>query len=306
LIEVRHGDRTIRYAYDALGRRISKSVNGEETSFYWAGDHLFGEESAEVGTKIYWAPDLVPAFSWSTREGKRHVITNPSDVPVAVIGDDGRLVSRVTTTEFGGTISDGALPFRLTGQYADPETGLHYNRYRYYHPQAGRFLTQDPLGFAGQWNLYQFAPNAIGFNDPFGLTCGNTGCPDHAVYTLVDPAGRVDYVGITMQDPQKRCNQHRNTGKVFHHMEIISNAGAAAGGGLTRGEARNIEGSALGNIGTGGHAGGANAVNHGAPLQNAQKNNGQYYHSYTPAHAGYQAPGLTAPILNNNAIGQYY
>jgi RHS repeat-associated protein len=307
LVEVKRSDATIRYAYDALGRRISKSVNGQETRFYWAGDHLFGEESAGSGTKIYWTPDLVPAFSWSTREGKRHFVTNPSDIPAATIDGDGRVVARISTTEFGGTISDGTVPFRLTGQYADPETGLHYNRHRYYHPLAGRFLTMDPIGFAGQWNLYQFAPNAIGFNDPFGLMCGNVGCPDHVVYALVNAAGRVDYVGITMQSPQTRCNQHTNDGKVFHHMEILANVGTAAGGGLTRAEARQLEGSSLYNVGAGLHAGGANAVNYGVPLLNAIRLDGNYYHSYNPlTNPNYVGAGVTAPVLNQNGIAQFF
>ena len=46
-------------------------------------------------------------------------------------------------------------------QYADRETGLHYNFFRYYKPDAGRFVNQDPIGLWGGENLYSFAPNTI-------------------------------------------------------------------------------------------------------------------------------------------------
>ena len=49
------------------------------------------------------------------------------------------------------------------------ETGLHYNRFRYYDPEVGRFIHQDPIGLLGGFNLYQYAPNPLGWIDPFGL-----------------------------------------------------------------------------------------------------------------------------------------
>lgn len=59
--------------------------------------------------------------------------------------------------------------FRLQNQYADRETGLHYNFLRYYEPECGRFINQDPIGLAGGDNFYQFAPNVQGWLDPLGL-----------------------------------------------------------------------------------------------------------------------------------------
>jgi len=60
-------------------------------------------------------------------------------------------------------------PLRYQGQYFDAETGLHYNRFRYYDPDAGRFISQDPIGLAGGINLYQYAPNPLVWVDPLGL-----------------------------------------------------------------------------------------------------------------------------------------
>ena len=57
-------------------------------------------------------------------------------------------------------VTDSAYqPFRLQNQYADRETGLHYNFFRYYEPEVGRFVNQDPMGLFGGDNLYQFEPN---------------------------------------------------------------------------------------------------------------------------------------------------
>jgi len=66
---------------------------------------------------------------------------------------------------------------RFQGQYYDPETGLHYNRFRYYDPECGRFLSQDPIGLFGGDNLYQYAPNPTEWIDPWGLnkSCINLG-----------------------------------------------------------------------------------------------------------------------------------
>jgi RHS repeat-associated protein len=60
---------------------------------------------------------------------------------------------------------------RFPGQYADCETSLHYNRYRYYDPDTGRYLTQDPLWLYGGLNLYRYAPNPLTWVDPLGLQC---------------------------------------------------------------------------------------------------------------------------------------
>ncbi|HWT21170.1 MAG TPA: RHS repeat-associated core domain-containing protein [Variovorax sp.] len=60
-------------------------------------------------------------------------------------------------------------PIRFQGQYFDDETGLHYNRYRYYDPVSGRFVSKDPIGLAGGINLQQYAPNPLAWTDPLGL-----------------------------------------------------------------------------------------------------------------------------------------
>ena len=63
---------------------------------------------------------------------------------------------------------------RFQGQYFDQETGLHYNRHRYYSPYVGRFVSKDPIKHNGGFNLYQYAANSIGWTDPYGLSPVNT------------------------------------------------------------------------------------------------------------------------------------
>lgn len=62
------------------------------------------------------------------------------------------------------------IPFRFQGQYEDEETGLYYNRYRYYDPQQGQYTQQDPIGLAGgNPTLYGYVYDTLGEIDPFGL-----------------------------------------------------------------------------------------------------------------------------------------
>ena len=100
-------------------------------------------------------------------------------------------------------------PLRFQGQYLDEETGLHYNRHRYYDPETGRFTTQDPIGLAGGENLYMYAPNPTGWVDPLGLSgyCANVNAQaalraklsglqkaqQNAATTRTLPDGRVRY-----------------------------------------------------------------------------------------------------------------
>ncbi|EAA3799293.1 RHS repeat-associated core domain-containing protein, partial [Salmonella enterica subsp. enterica] len=61
-------------------------------------------------------------------------------------------------------------PIRFQGQYRDEESGLYYNRYRYYAPELGRYVTQDPIGLMGGINIYRYVRNnAISKIDPYGL-----------------------------------------------------------------------------------------------------------------------------------------
>ena len=87
-------------------------------------------------------------------------------------------------------------PLRFQGQYHDEETGLHYNRFRYYDPAVGRFTTQDPIGLMGGENLYQYAPNPTGWVDPLGLSkCCN------------DKNKKTSYEGVSRRDALRQAKR---------------------------------------------------------------------------------------------------
>ena len=91
---------------------------------------------------------------------------------------------------------------RYQGQYLDRETGLHYNTFRYYDPDTGRFTQPDPIGLLGGFNLYQYAPNALTWIDPFGLEVVT-------VYHYTDKKGYNGIMGtgvIQASNPGKRAN----------------------------------------------------------------------------------------------------
>ncbi|PFH08282.1 RHS repeat-associated protein [Collimonas sp. PA-H2] len=102
-----------------------------------------------------------------------HYHVDPNGCPTRLTDQDGQVVWSVSHTAWGAVqrlhvdIVDN--PIRLQGQYFDVETGLHYNRYRYYDADIGQFVGQDPIGLAGGDNLYQYAPNPTRWVDPLGL-----------------------------------------------------------------------------------------------------------------------------------------
>ncbi|ELG8973370.1 RHS domain-containing protein, partial [Salmonella enterica] len=120
-----------------------------------------------------------PVASVTGRGESRQVWYYHTDVtgtPQEVTAADGTLVWAGYIRGFGENAADisnsGAYfhqPLRLPGQYFDDETGLHYNLFRYYAPECGRFVSQDPIGLAGGINLYSYAPNPIKWMDPLGL-----------------------------------------------------------------------------------------------------------------------------------------
>ncbi|EOK0205977.1 DUF4329 domain-containing protein [Escherichia coli] len=70
----------------------------------------------------------------------------------------------------GAKVLPGETDIALPGQQYDEESGLYYNRHRYYDPLQGRYITQDPIGLKGGWNLYGYQLNPISDIDPLGLS----------------------------------------------------------------------------------------------------------------------------------------
>ncbi len=82
----------------------------------------------------------------------------------------GRVILHAAWSGREASAQEFVQPLRFQGQYEDSETGLHYNRSRYYDPDAARYITQDPIGTAGGLNSYTYAPNSTAWIDPLGLS----------------------------------------------------------------------------------------------------------------------------------------
>ncbi|HCM1963221.1 TPA: RHS repeat protein [Salmonella enterica subsp. salamae serovar 56:l,v:z39] len=96
-------------------------------------------------------------------------------LPLALVTHDGKAEWSAEYDAWGNVLSENnphnlKQLIRLPGQQYDEETGLYYNRHRYYDPLQGRYITQDPIGGAGGWNLYQYPLNPVSKIDPLGLS----------------------------------------------------------------------------------------------------------------------------------------
>ncbi|EDE9648138.1 type IV secretion protein Rhs, partial [Salmonella enterica] len=101
-------------------------------------------------------------------------------LPLALISPDNTVAWRAEYDEWGNQLSEENPEhleqlIRLPGQQYDEESGLHYNRHRYYSPGQGRYITQDPVGLAGGLNPYTYPLNPVQLSDPLGLTVVFTG-----------------------------------------------------------------------------------------------------------------------------------
>ncbi|EBH8110640.1 RHS repeat protein, partial [Salmonella enterica subsp. enterica serovar Typhimurium str. UK-1] len=190
LTRVISGNTETHYGYDALGRRIRKATYGRHTGhtarsrtdFVWEGFRLLQENVQQQGwrTYLYDAEQPYTPVASVTGKGESRQVwyyhTDVTGTPQEVTAADGTLVWAGYIRGFGENAADisnsGAYfhqPLRLPGQYFDDETGLHYNLFRYYAPECGRFVSQDPIGLRGGLNLYQYAPNPLSWVDPWGL-----------------------------------------------------------------------------------------------------------------------------------------
>ncbi|MCO6411106.1 MAG: hypothetical protein J5I92_00015 [Thiogranum sp.] len=167
---------TASYAYDPLGRRIKKTVNGVTTWYLWDGAELLAEyDGSGNRTKRYaYLPDSYAPIQAEDVNGTYNVHSDHLDMPKLVSDGTQQIVWRGRQEAFGRTIIDPAstveLNIRFPGQYHDAETGLHYNYFRYYDPAVGRYVTADPIGLGGGVNAYAYAGgNPIRLMDPAGL-----------------------------------------------------------------------------------------------------------------------------------------
>ncbi|GAB2918521.1 DUF6531 domain-containing protein [Streptomyces mayteni] len=184
-----------RYRYDPLGRRIAKErlagdgTVADRTEFAWSGTTLVEQTSTgdtERASTVTWdyrglAPIAqtergAPATRTPQSEVDQRfyaIVTDLVGSPTELVDETGGVVWRNRASVWGGSVGgpdgDVSVPLRFPGQYADEETGWHYNHHRHYDPGIARYTSPDPLGLAPAPNHYGYVHNPHVWVDPLGL-----------------------------------------------------------------------------------------------------------------------------------------
>ncbi|WP_443333108.1 polymorphic toxin type 30 domain-containing protein [Streptomyces sp. SS] len=186
LVSVTTPDGTVwQYAYDPLGRRMSKQSPLETTHFTWDGATLCEQTTSDV-TLTWDHAGLRPLAQTERRtdtdsidERFFAIVTDLIGTPTELVSESGEVAWHTRSALWGTTTwnrtATAYTPLRFPGQYFDPESGLHYNYFRYYDPESARYLSPDPLGLAPAPNASTYVHNPHTWSDPVGLA--PDGCP---------------------------------------------------------------------------------------------------------------------------------
>jgi RHS repeat-associated protein len=120
-------------------------------------------------------PESFAPLAKLTATDRYGIVTDHLGTPTAMLDEQGQTTWSADIGVFGelrNVVGDkAACPFRWPGQYEDEETGLYYNRFRYYDPEAGGYVSQDPIGLIGGLRPHKYAHDPVVWLDPLGLTC---------------------------------------------------------------------------------------------------------------------------------------
>jgi RHS repeat-associated protein len=176
LTEVRKPGMIAKYTYDALGRRMSKTVNGETKKFGYDGVNLILEmnETDSIVADYTHGPGVDNPLMMN-RAGKNYYYAKDGLGSVTALTDStGSVIHEYKYSVFGKIVEEtgdsAENPFTYTSREYDKETGNYFYRARYYNPDLGRFISEDPIGFrSGDNNFYRYVQNSgINFRDPLG------------------------------------------------------------------------------------------------------------------------------------------
>ncbi|MFN6993905.1 MAG: RHS repeat-associated core domain-containing protein [Aquincola tertiaricarbonis] len=172
---------TTVYGYDPLGRRLFKQTGGLRTRFGWDGDLCVADAVAgRVRTWVHRPDGFEPLAQLEQPAGAATaslawVLDDLNGAAAQLRAPDGRCLWAAGYDAHGrARIVEGeaaACPLRLQGQYFDEETGLAYNRHRYFDAALGQFISIDPLRLAAGDQLYAMAGSVFDWIDPLGLSC---------------------------------------------------------------------------------------------------------------------------------------
>ena len=166
---------TVNFTYDPFGRRIRK-VRGTATTIYaYDGDNVVEELGSGGNVLAHYTQGagIDEPLAMTGTGGTYFYHADGLGSITSLTNGSGQLAASYVYDSFGNLMaSTGTItnPFQYTGREFDSETGLYYYRARYYDLAAGRFLSEDPSGFAGGDNFYTYAEdNPTSLVDPYGL-----------------------------------------------------------------------------------------------------------------------------------------
>ena len=161
------------FSYDSFGRRTGKTVQGVTTNFLYDGLNPVQEKNgATVTANLLTGLGIDEFFTRTDGAGVRALLPDALGSTVALGDGTGTLQTQYTYEPFGFATQTGVAStnsYKYTGREEDG-TGLMYYRARYYHPRLQRFISEDPIGFAGgDANLYGYVrENPLYYIDPSG------------------------------------------------------------------------------------------------------------------------------------------
>jgi RHS repeat-associated protein len=163
---------TVRYRYDALGRRVQRYFVGgkENTKFIYDGDDVLVDDNNGTLTKYINGDGTDEKLSQTTGSTVRYFLADHLGSTNALTDASGNITSSASYDSFGNTTDNLNTRYRFTGREYDDFTGLHYYRARWYDSNLGRFISEDPIGLAGGINSYGYVGNnPLGATDSSGL-----------------------------------------------------------------------------------------------------------------------------------------
>jgi RHS repeat-associated protein len=168
----------VTYQYDALGRRISRTTGGITTQYLYDGQDVVREINSDGSTVDYLnGPSIDQKLrQQSSVTGAAYFLQDHLGSTIALTNSSGLILERIQYDPFGGSSGSALTHYLYAGREFDSATGLLYFRARYYSPQLGRFISEDPLGFnGGDTNVYAYVgDDPLSLSDPLGLQSAGT------------------------------------------------------------------------------------------------------------------------------------
>ena len=172
------GGQTVTYTYDALGRRASRSANGTTTSFLYDGQDVVLDRNNDGSTVDYLNGSAIDTKlrQSSAATGSLYFLADHLGSTAALTTANGNVAEFQQYEPFGGNNGSSLTRYGFTGRERDPSTRLLYYRARWYDPDQGRFLSEDPAGLSGGLNFFAYAGNdPLSLVDPLGLSWSTFG-----------------------------------------------------------------------------------------------------------------------------------